>query len=143
MSKLTSADGQCLCGAVQFTATGIETEYHACHCGTCRHWGGGPALAATVEGLSFTADAALHWYASSDWAERGFCSQCGSSLFYHLKPNNSYVVWIGSFADQSPFVLHGEIYIDAKPPGYAFAGEHPRHTEAEFLASLGMAPEGG
>ena len=141
MSKLDSATGQCLCGAVRFTAKGVETQYHTCHCGTCRHWGGGPAMAASVEGVSFEDETALSWYASSDWAERGFCSRCGSSLFYRMKQGDMLIAWIGSFEDQTPFELAGEIYIDAKPPGYAFAGEHPRHTEEEFLSSLGMGPD--
>ena len=25
-------------------------------------------------------------YASSEWAERGFCRKCGSNLYYHLLP---------------------------------------------------------
>ncbi|WP_341531076.1 GFA family protein [Nostoc sp. UHCC 0302] len=30
-------------------------------------------------------------------AERGFCSQCGSHLFYKLKQNNQYFVPVGLF----------------------------------------------
>ena len=44
---------------------------------------------------------------------------------------------VGAFDDQSPFRLASEIYIDDKPPGYDFAGDHPRMTGAEFMASLG------
>jgi hypothetical protein len=35
--------------------------------------------------------------------------------------------------------LGSEIYIDSKPPGYAFSGEHTRLTEAEFLQFIGLA----
>jgi hypothetical protein len=33
----------------------------------------------------------------------------------------------------------GEIFVDNKPAGYAFAGDHPRLTEAEFLAQFSGA----
>jgi hypothetical protein len=40
------------------------------------------------------------------------------------------------FEDQSIFKLAGEIFIDENPGGYAFAGDHPRLTGEEFLASM-------
>ena len=40
----------------------------------------------------------------------------------------------GTFDDPTPFKLAWEIFIDRKPDGYCFAGEHPRMTEAETLA---------
>jgi hypothetical protein len=48
---------------------------------------------------------------------------------------------MGAFDDESVFELVGEIYVDEKPPGYNFAGEHPRQTGAEFMASLGISEE--
>jgi hypothetical protein len=43
---------------------------------------------------------------------------------------------VGSFDDAAAFTLSGEIYIDHKPSGYTLAGDHPRLTEAEFLAKF-------
>ena len=126
--------GGCLCGGVRFSARGIETHHHACHCGMCRRWSGGPVLAAEVDGLTFDGVDNLARYESSDWAERGFCRNCGSSLFYHLKPQGLYMVCVGAFDDPTGFQLTSEIFIDHKPAGYAFAGDHPRLTEAETLA---------
>lgn len=135
-----SHTGQCLCGAVQFTAEDVETHFHSCHCGTCRRWGGGPGMAVQVGSVQFTGEDQIARFQSSDWAERGFCKQCGSNLFYHMKEPGGYMMWVGAFNDQSAFKLTGEIYIDSKPDSYAFAGDHPRQTEAEFLASIGMPP---
>lgn len=142
MSTLDQATGHCLCGKVRFTARDVETHYHSCHCSMCRRWGGGPAMAVQCASIEFEEDAGLGWYESSEWARRGFCKACGSSLFYHMKPSDSYIVWVGSLDDQTPFGMAGEIYIDAKPAGYAFAGDHPRMTEAEFMASLGLNSDG-
>jgi hypothetical protein len=129
--------GRCLCGAVEFSATGVETDHHACHCGMCRRWSGGAGLfSAACTGVAFTKTEHLARYESSRWAERGFCKQCGTTLFYFLKPDQSYHMSVGAFDDQAPFVLVREIFIDRKPDGYAFAGDHERWTEAETFARL-------
>jgi hypothetical protein len=43
---------------------------------------------------------------------------------------------MGTFDDQAPFNFKGEIYIDEKPLVYDLAGDHPRLTGEEFMASL-------
>ncbi len=134
-----SATGKCLCGSVTYSVSSVNHEFHSCHCGMCRRWGGGPAMATQVDGVQFEGADHIQRYQSSDWAERGFCRQCGTNLFYYLKPQDQYMMWVGTFDDQSQFRLVGEIYIDAKPDGYQFSGDHPKQTEAEFLASIGMA----
>ena len=131
-----SATGKCLCGAVRFQATEVDTHIHGCHCSMCRTWSGGPMLAASVGSVRFDGGEHIRRYDSSDWAERGFCDVCGSNLFYRLKASDRYIMCMGVFDDPSAFELVGEIYVDEKPPGYAFAGDHPRQTGAEFLASL-------
>jgi hypothetical protein len=129
--------GRCLCGAVTFAAEHVELEHHACHCGMCRRWSGGSGfLAAAAQGVSFASRELLGVYASSDWAERGFCKRCGTTLFYFLKPNQSYLLSVGAFDDQTRFRLVREIFIDHKPAGYAYAGDHERWTEAETFARL-------
>lgn len=131
-----NATGKCLCGAVSFSADGVEPEVHVCHCDMCRAWSGGPLVATQVGSVRFTGEAHVIRYDSSEWGARGFCGRCGSNLFYHLKPADQYMISLGAFDDQSPFRLAGEIFIDRKPPAYALAGDHPRQTGEEFLASL-------
>ena len=130
--------GQCLCGAVRFTATDVDPHMHSCHCGMCRRWSGGPALSARVGSISFEGEDRIGTYASSAWAERAFCTQCGTNLYYRMPQQDMIIVWMGVFDDLSSFELAGEIYVDDKPDFYALAGEHPRQTGAEFLASIGM-----
>jgi len=131
--------GRCLCGAVTFSARNVDPHAHACHCGTCRRWSGGPGLSAAVGSISFDGAEHVERFDSSDWAERGFCRRCGSHLFYRVKATDQYHVWLGAFDQPEVFALAGEIYVDEKPPGYAFAGDHPRLTAAEFLASIGAS----
>ncbi|WP_020591602.1 GFA family protein [Kiloniella laminariae] len=136
--KVAKMTGKCLCGAVKFTASEVTTGHGACHCSTCRKWGGGPALATDVGSIQFEGQDNISVYGSSDWAERGFCKTCGTHLFYRLKEGGMNVVWVGAFDQQEAFTLAAEIYIDRKPKSYDFAGDHPRLTEAEFLKSIGM-----
>jgi hypothetical protein len=93
-------------------------------------------MAARVGAIRFDGAASISRFRSSDWAERAFCRTCGTHLFYHLTAADQHIVWIGTFDDLTPFQLESEIFIDEKPQGYAFAGDHPRLTGAEFLASL-------
>jgi hypothetical protein len=133
--------GGCLCGAVQFTAAKVQTEFETCHCGMCRRWSGSPLFAAHVEGVKFDGEDKITVYDSSEWASRGFCSKCGSNLFYYLKPADRYVMCVGAFDDAPKFKLVGEIYIDHKPPGYNFAGDLPKQTEEEILAKFAKSSE--
>ena len=130
------ATGRCLCGAVSYTAQDVETDLHVCHCNMCRRWNGGPAFAVSVGRITFQGVEHIARYDSSQWAERGFCKQCGSNLFYRLKESDHHVVWLGSFDEQAPFQLSDEIFVDEKPASYALAGTHRRLTGEEFMASI-------
>jgi hypothetical protein len=130
------ARGHCLCGAVAFTAEDVDTSIHVCHCSMCRRWSGGPAFSVSVRSVAFEGGDHIVRFDSSAWAERGFCDRCGTSLFYRLKKTDQYFLNMGAFEDQSSFVVTDEIYIDEKPAGYAIAGDHPRLTGEQFLASL-------
>lgn len=66
-------------------------------------------------------------YRSSDWAERGFCADCGTHLFYRLLPTGDYIVPAGLFQDRD-FELTSQIFIDEKPAFYALANQTPMLT---------------
>ena len=120
-----------------FSAEGVETNHGVCHCGMCRRWSGGSGyFAARTKSVTFQGSEHIGRFDSSEWGERGFCTKCGTNLFWHLKPKDAYAMSVGTFDDQSPFQLAMEIFIDRKPEGYSFAGEHPRLTEAETFAKL-------
>lgn len=132
-----SHSGGCLCGAVRFEATDVSKQFSACHCSMCRRWGGGgPFLAVPTKAVTFQGEEHIKRFDSSDWAARGFCDRCGTSLFYFLKPMNAHMMSLGAFDDPSSFELSREIFIDRKPACYALAGDHERWTEAETFARL-------
>jgi hypothetical protein len=132
--------GKCLCGAVSFEGEG-DGHFHACHCAMCRAWGGGPAMAVAVRDLELEGEDAVAIYRSSDWAERLFCSNCGSHLFWRMADGSMTMTYAAGLDQAGELKLAGEIYVDQQPACYAFSGDHPRMTEAEFLASIGVAPQ--
>jgi len=71
---------------------------------------------------------------SSEWAERGFCNQCGSHLFYRLKESGQHMMPAGLFEDSSHMVLSHQVFIDNKPEFYSFSNETKDMTEAEIFA---------
>ena len=138
MEDVAALTGHCLCGSVMLKASRVSTHYHICHCDMCRRWNGGPSMTVMAKELAIDGADKVSVYPSSDWAERAFCSKCGSNLYYRLAQGGDWFVWAGLFDDQSRLTIAREIYIDRKPPGYSFAGDHPRLTEEEFLKSIGM-----
>jgi hypothetical protein len=81
------ATGQCLCGAVRYRVEGPLSEVLICHCEECRRWHGHLSATTAVrrDDLVLLEEGALRWIESprSDArARRGFCSECGSSLFW-------------------------------------------------------------
>ena len=81
--------GRCICGAVAFEVDGPLRDVFLCHCTECRRWAGHAwaASAAPFDGVEFTEDRGLRWIDSPDSvhdARRGFCGECGSSLFWQI-----------------------------------------------------------
>jgi hypothetical protein len=127
---------------VRFTASDVPRHMHACHCSICRRISGSAAMCVNVPAAGMAVTGEVRTYASSDWASRSFCGICGTPLWYRLNREGAdYSLAAGVLDDLTGLVLDQEIYVDTKPAGYAFAGDHPRLTEAEFMATLGL-PEG-
>jgi hypothetical protein len=82
--KRQQHSGGCQCGAVKYRVTGNMRDSIVCHCGQCqRGHGYAPGYSAARKAeLTVEGEGNLVWYRSSDQARRGFCRQCGSSLFW-------------------------------------------------------------
>ncbi|MGQ9870353.1 GFA family protein [Leptodesmis sp.] len=79
-------------------------------------------------------------YRSSEWAERVFCRECGTHLYYRFLPAGDYFVPAGLFQDGVGFEFTKQIFIDRKPAYYDFANQTVNLTEAEVFAKF--APSG-
>ena len=138
--------GSCLCGAVTVRATPAEPHLHVCHCGMCRNWTGLAFMGFAVAPGAMQAEGPVKSRAFSDWAERAWCDDCGSTLWYRVTAagpmqGTTYLA-AGLFENAGGLTLASEIYIDRKPEGYAFAGDHPVRTQAEVEATFASPPEG-
>jgi hypothetical protein len=131
-------NGQCLCGAVRFHGEpDTERGVIVCHCGQCRRWaGGGPLMSIRFKGgLSLDADETLVWYRSSEHGERGFCSRCGSSLFWRAPGQGTNAsASLGTLPEDHGLEIACHIWVEDKPGWYDFADDKPRWTEAEWKA---------
>ena len=140
---MASKSGSCLCGEVEYELAEEPTSYGACHCGMCRKSSGGIALGIQVPpgGVRFVRTDKLAIYESSDWAERGYCMLCGSSVFWRFTAegpmSGMFVIAAGSLEDMSGMEFDAEVYIDCKPESHSFAGDRNRMTQAEIEAMLG------
>lgn len=120
--------GQCDCGAVAFEVTGARKDVSVCHCSQCRrisghHWA---ATNAPFDQVTFTNDAGLKWYTSSDWAKRGFCKECGSSLFYRMNDENGIGIAAGCFDGPTGFHVAKHIFTKDKGDYYIIADNAPQ-----------------
>ena len=78
--------GSCLCSAVRFEIEGpLERQPEACHCSQCRKQSSHFFVAVNVRRKALTIHGGdkVAWYRSSDKVKRGFCSACGSPLFWN------------------------------------------------------------
>ncbi|WP_254796806.1 GFA family protein [Sulfitobacter albidus] len=125
--------GHCLCGAVQVEATHDGApKLRACHCDMCRRHGSGPFFSINARVLSVAGPAQS--YRSSDWAERGFCGTCGSTLWYGTVADGVRHLSAGLFDNAGGGTLAVEFFADACPQGYALAGSQKKLTTQETIA---------
>jgi hypothetical protein len=127
--------GHCLCGAVQLEGRGTP-KIEICHCDMCRRWHGSPAMAVSFEGGVHvqSGNDAIKAYQSSEWAERAFCTKCGTTLYYHLiGAEQVHSAQAGLFDLPDGLTIHEEIFVDEQPDYYRFDSNAPRISSAEMF----------
>jgi hypothetical protein len=142
MSETIEHSGGCLCGAVEYEVQLQEPKAHICHCHLCQKWGGSSSITLhTTPDWTIRGENKLKWYDSSEWAQRSFCSECGTHLLFRLKDGSYHGVTAGSLKDQSGLEIGMHIFIDKKPNYYDFKDDAPRLTEQEFQDMIANAAE--
>ena len=137
MDVIENATGKCLCGAVKVKAKTMSTHVGACHCSMCRKWTGGPLLAVDCKSdVEFEGKENVSVYNSSEWAERAFCSKCGTHLYYRLKEQDLYIMLAGLFDTDAKLHFDHQIFIEEKPEYYSFANETKNMTGEEVIAQF-------
>ncbi len=121
--------GSCLCGAVRFSVAGDLPPPDACHCSQCRKQTGHYLASTDVlkTALSIEETAALAWFASSANVRRGFCSSCGSTLFWEPLHRERIAVAMGAFDTPTGTTLGHHIFVADKGDYYAITDGLPQH----------------
>lgn len=121
--------GSCLCGAVSFEASAELREPDACHCTQCRKQSGHFWASTDVDrsALSIAGEENLSWFRSSEKVRRGFCSTCGSNLFWDPIGKPVIAVAMGAFERPTGTKLGKHIFVADKGDYYDIADGLPQH----------------
>ncbi len=116
----TSVSGGCYCGKVRYQAVSVNRNVIECHCTQCRKQAGHryATAASTQAGVSIEGEGVISWFRASDEAERGFCSHCGSHLFWRSLTDDKMVLLAGSIDDDSGLRLTSHIFVEDKGSYY-------------------------
>lgn len=136
MENSKTAKGTCLCKSITIEASAMKTNLGVCHCRMCRTWSAGPFLGVDCgSDVKIQGEEFLTIFNSSDWAERAFCSKCGTNVFYRLKENQQHIVSSELFNEDELNFDH-QIFIDEKPQYYSFSNDTKNMTGAELFAAF-------
>jgi hypothetical protein len=141
MTGVHKLSGACLCGAVQITATADNATLQACHCDMCRQQTSSMFVSISADPQSIQISGPAKIYQSSEWAERGFCSECGSTLWYGTRHDGLRNLSAGLFGNAGNAPMKLEFFADKCPQGYALAGDHKKLSSQETIALF--APQEG
>ncbi len=121
--------GRCLCGAISFEVAGELAPPDACHCSQCRRQSGHYWASTDVSREALTLEGAdrVTWYRSSEKVRRGFCSACGSVLFWERDGWSKIGVAMGAFDLPTGTHLHVHIFVADKGDYYEVADGVPKH----------------
>ena len=124
--------GGCLCGEVRFEISAPALETNFCHCRMCQKFAGAPVIAGVTiprEAFRPVSTREPTYYQSSLVAERGFCSNCGSSLTYRgLLPAWSewMLVFTTSLDNPEDFAPTGHWGVESQMPWLDVHDDLPR-----------------
>ena len=126
-----SVKGSCECQGVVFELIGELRDVVFCHCSQCRKTSGHYWAATQVSkgNLNLIKATSLSWYDSSDKARRGFCSVCGSSMFYEIKGIDKISVSAGSLEIPTSLDRMRHIYVTSKGDYYDISDDLPQFEE--------------
>jgi hypothetical protein len=127
--------GGCLCGQVRYRINGHCRNVINCHCDNCRRTHGHVAAYTSVDksDLILLFQQSLKWYHDkSPNTHRGFCGECGASLFWdaadlnHLVSSNKMSVAAGTLDSGHGLKTIGHIYVSEAGEYYRIEDELPQ-----------------
>jgi len=128
---MTVRTGGCLCGAVRYEAIGALREVVVCHCRMCRKAHGhiGAYTASARDALRLVEARGLKWYRSSAQARRGFCSECGATLFWDGDGRDTMSIAAGTLDEPTGLATALQIHVASAGDYYAVDASTPIRPE--------------
>jgi len=127
-----TASGSCLCGGIRYEVTGDLNPVTYCHCKQCRVWHGDVIgySGCDREDLKFLSDDTLTWFHSSESGRRGFCTGCGSSLFWADVTEGYIAITAGSIDEPTGLKAKAHIFTGSSGDYYEILGDLPCYLES-------------
>ena len=118
---MSTYKGSCLCGTISFTVNGELPPPDACHCKQCRKFSGHYFVSTDVPKASLTivGEENLRWFPSGvKKVRRGFCVNCGASLFWDPLEHDWIGVAMGAFDEPTETQTHIHVFTSEKGDYY-------------------------
>ncbi|CAB3695514.1 GFA family protein [Trinickia soli] len=122
--------GGCLCGACRYTSDGTPLNVRACHCRQCQKATGSAFYARVImplDGLHVSGP--VSWYDAESGLRRGFCSQCGSTLFSARPSAGTVGIALGSLDEPDRFEPTEHIWTSRKQAWLSIDDGRPQYDE--------------
>jgi len=129
MSDSTSnLTGGCYCGKVRYRARDVAKEVTECHCSQCRRQSGHRYAVVDARAGDVEIEGGDHitWFHASPAAKRGFCSVCGSHLFWWSLEDDDVGILAASVDEPTGLELVGHIFVRDKGDYYEIADGLPQ-----------------
>ncbi|MEM9575796.1 MAG: GFA family protein [Pseudomonadota bacterium] len=143
MSEPRNIAGRCLCGAVTVEAVLSDDRLTSCHCDMCRRHTSSVFVGVAPEQSSLKVEGPAKSFRSSDWAERGFCAECGSTLWYGTQHDGARYLAAGLFDNAAGGTVTVEYFADRCPHGYRLETVEKRLSAEETIAFFEGGGEAG
>jgi len=117
---------------VTFEVTGDLPPPDACHCTKCRKVSGHVWASSDIprDALTIVGAHNLTWFRSSEKVRRGFCSTCGSALFFDPIVKKDWIgVAMGAFDRPTDTRLAVHIFVADKGDYYDIADDVPQQQQ--------------
>ena len=131
MSDEVKITGGCICGAVRYEVSQLpDDDVGYCHCRMCQRALGGLFgyfvifSGSHIGGTFKFTRAEPKYYRSSEWAERGFCPECGTPLV--MRGSDGYGAMIGSLDHPQDFPPTGHSGIESQVSWLKIDDDLPR-----------------
>lgn len=122
--------GGCYCKRVRYVVAGELPDMIVCHCTQCRKQSGHQYATTTTnrDQVDIQGEENITWFCTSEEARRGFCSYCGSHLFW-LSNTGQLAILAASLDQPTGLKLGIHIFTADKGDYYAVTDGLPQYEQ--------------